>query len=173
MLQRNALGAGGVFRCIDVEKRINRLIRPIGDRNTMPSGDQVGSVSGSRRRSSSRTWLAILVAAVLIAAGFGINKLVNLRAKSDHSNLPPIKVVPLTSAPSIERNPALSPDGKQIAYVFTGDKGDNNFDIYVKLIGLPSLLADLCSRAGHEPGVVTRMAAPSLSCVRCRKTGPH
>ena len=36
MLQCNALGAGRIFRCIDVEKRIDRLIRPVRNRDTVP-----------------------------------------------------------------------------------------------------------------------------------------
>ena len=36
MLQRNALGAGGVFRRIHIEKWINRLIRPVRNRDTVP-----------------------------------------------------------------------------------------------------------------------------------------
>jgi Tol biopolymer transport system component len=39
---------------------------------------------------------------------------------------------PLTSDVGIERNPALSPDGRQIAYVSSGAGG---LDLYVKLIG--------------------------------------
>jgi len=45
----------------------------------------------------------------------------------------PLKVVALTSFSGIERYPALSPDGKQIAFSWNGEKEDN-FDIYVKLV---------------------------------------
>ena len=38
MLRRNALGRGGILRRIDVEKRIDRLGRPIGQRDAMPRG---------------------------------------------------------------------------------------------------------------------------------------
>jgi Tol biopolymer transport system component/DNA-binding winged helix-turn-helix (wHTH) protein len=41
--------------------------------------------------------------------------------------------VPLTSYPGVQLQPALSPDGKQVAFAWDGEKGDN-FDIYVKLI---------------------------------------
>ena len=44
-----------------------------------------------------------------------------------------LKVVPVTSFSGIERYPALSPDGKQIAFSWNGEKEDN-FDIYVKLV---------------------------------------
>jgi len=46
---------------------------------------------------------------------------------------PPPRVVPLTSYPGLEIEPALSPDGKQVAFAWNGEKEDN-FDIYVKLV---------------------------------------
>ncbi|MDA2924270.1 serine/threonine-protein kinase [Acidobacteria bacterium AH-259-L09] len=50
------------------------------------------------------------------------------------SSLPPMKTVPFTSFAGLERFPAFSPDGNQIAFSWNGEAGDN-FDIYVKLIG--------------------------------------
>ena len=44
------------------------------------------------------------------------------------------EVVPLTSYAGIERSPSFSPDGNQVAFSWNGEKQDN-FDIYVKLIG--------------------------------------
>ncbi|MCX6618925.1 MAG: protein kinase [Acidobacteria bacterium] len=46
---------------------------------------------------------------------------------------PPPRVVPLTSYPGLEIQPAMSPDGKQVAFAWNGEKEDN-FDIYVKLV---------------------------------------
>jgi Tol biopolymer transport system component len=42
-------------------------------------------------------------------------------------------MVPLTSYPGRQATPALSPDGKQVAFSWDGEHGDN-FDIYVKLV---------------------------------------
>jgi Tol biopolymer transport system component len=44
------------------------------------------------------------------------------------------RVRPLTAYAGLESLPALSPDGKLVAFVWNGDQG-NNFDIYVKPIG--------------------------------------
>jgi serine/threonine protein kinase len=54
------------------------------------------------------------------------------------SSLPPMKTMRLTSYPGEERDPALSPDGKSIAFSWNGQQQDN-FDIYVKLVdaGVP------------------------------------
>jgi Tol biopolymer transport system component len=42
--------------------------------------------------------------------------------------------LPLTSSPGIERNVAFSPDGKHVAYVWSGENNDN-LEVYVKIIG--------------------------------------
>ena len=53
--------------------------------------------------------------------------------RSGSSNLPPTKVSRLTSFPGIERDAALSPDGKQLAFAWNGEDSEN-FDIYVQLV---------------------------------------
>jgi eukaryotic-like serine/threonine-protein kinase len=52
--------------------------------------------------------------------------------------LPPMQIIRLTTYPGQERDPALSPNGKSIAFSWNGDHQDN-FDIYVKLVdaGVP------------------------------------
>ena len=45
-----------------------------------------------------------------------------------------MRTIPLTSLPGKERYASFSPDGGQIAFVWDGEKGDNE-DIYVKVIG--------------------------------------
>ena len=72
---------------------------------------------------------AALVALALII-GAGLWFIARLIATTP---LPTSKLVPLTSLPGSESQAAFSPDGKQIAFVWNGEK-ENNFDIYVKLL---------------------------------------
>ena len=53
---------------------------------------------------------------------------------------PPARVVPLTAFGGSEREPALSPDGNQVAMSWDGESGNGNFDIYVKMVSGNALL---------------------------------
>ena len=66
--------------------------------------------------------------------------------------LPPMRVVPLTSLNGGELWPTLSPDGEQVAFSWTGEKqatgsGRDTFDIYLKLVGTSDV-----RRLTTEPG---------------------
>jgi Tol biopolymer transport system component len=81
-------------------------------------------------RSKRRKWL-------LVAAGIAIIALAAAGAllyRNMSSREAPLAVTPLTSYPGYELEPALSPDGNQVAFEWEGERRDN-FDIYVKLIG--------------------------------------
>jgi eukaryotic-like serine/threonine-protein kinase len=58
-------------------------------------------------------------------------------------SLPPMRVSRVTSYPGLETEPALSPDGKMVAFVWNGENQDNR-DVYVKLVdeGVPFPLTD-------------------------------
>ena len=75
---------------------------------------------------------AILIAG-LAGVTFGLYKFFG-RARPATTNAI-LKVSPLTSLPGVERSVSFSPDGKQIAFAWTG-KGNDNFDVYVKIIGV-------------------------------------
>jgi len=53
--------------------------------------------------------------------------------------LPPARVVPLTTLTGYEIMPAFSPDGKQVAFAWNGEK-ENNQDVYVKVVGEEGVL---------------------------------
>jgi Tol biopolymer transport system component len=58
-----------------------------------------------------------------------------------------LRVFPLAGNAGLETSPAISPDGKQVAYSWDGNR--KNFDIYVKSIegGTPHRLTD---NAAHD-----------------------
>ncbi|MGH9429900.1 MAG: hypothetical protein ACRD2L_26750, partial [Terriglobia bacterium] len=58
--------------------------------------------------------------------------------------------VPLTTYPGHERSPSFSPDGNQVAFSWNGERQDN-FDIYVKLIGADRPLR-LTTHAAEDSG---------------------
>ncbi len=79
-------------------------------------------------------WSAVLLALVIGAALW-----FQFLRPSFKSEMAPMRVVPLTTLPGRERDPALSPDGNHLAFSWDGETGDN-FDIYVKLIGSETTL---------------------------------
>ena len=55
----------------------------------------------------------------------------------------------------MENQPAFSPDGKQVAFCWNGEKEDN-IDVYVKLIGTDvDASTDDSPRPGHQPSLVS------------------
>jgi len=76
-------------------------------------------------------WMT-LTAAVLAVGGVVAWSLRPRPAPPPTQSMP--RGVPLTSYPGIERDPALAPDGNHVAFAWNGEKQDN-FDIYIKLIG--------------------------------------
>jgi len=112
--------------------------------------------------SRSRTWLwaAAVSLTVLALAGTWL-----LRRPAPG---PPEKLVQVTSYPGSEMYPSFSPDGKQIAFSWNGEKGDN-FDIYVKLVGETNAL-----RLTTDPAAAAYPAwAPDGKRIAFRRADPR
>ena len=77
-------------------------------------------------------WAALLP--VLLVAGFFA-----WRAWRAPESTEPLRAVPLTTLPGVQRYPSFSPDGNHVAFTWTGPKQDNH-DIYVQQIGAGSPL---------------------------------
>jgi Tol biopolymer transport system component len=91
------------------------------------SGALAAAAPLSMKKGRGWLWLA---AAVVAGAG-----LVAWRTVSGPAAIvAPLRPLPLTSYPGNEWAPSFSPDGSQVAFVWNGEKKDND-DIYVKLVG--------------------------------------
>jgi eukaryotic-like serine/threonine-protein kinase len=94
------------------------------------------------RRKTGRV-LGVAVA-ILLLAGSGAAV---WRLTRSQTSVPPLRVVQLTSYPGQARQPAFSPDGRQVAFSWNGEKQDN-YDIYVKFLDVGAPL-----RLTTHPGV--------------------
>ena len=131
----------------DLEKIINRCLRKDPGRRFQHMGDvkveleELKEDSGSSTlagtppavRPARRMWVGAGAALVVVAVAVAVW----LFRGSDIKPAAAPEVVPLTSYAGFERSPSFSPDGNQVAFSWNGEKQDN-FDIYVKLIGSPT-----------------------------------
>jgi serine/threonine protein kinase len=129
----------------DLEKIITRCLRKDPDRRFQHMGDVKVALQELKEESDSGKLTSIAASVTLgpgksrrmwALAGLGVLLILVVavglwffRPKSH----PAPKIVPFTSYPGRQITPAFSPDGKQVAFAWDGEKEDN-FDIYVKLV---------------------------------------
>ena len=90
------------------------------------------SIKPSRRLRKPGALIASLAVATALIAGFAYAwRKMAPGSASDAESLS--RVIPFSSFQGRESSPAFSPDGNQIAFVWSGEQ-DDNLDIYVKLI---------------------------------------
>jgi eukaryotic-like serine/threonine-protein kinase len=81
---------------------------------------------------------------------------------------PPERLVPVTTYPGSEVEPSFSPDGRQIAFSWDGEKGDNP-GIYVKMVGETNALRLTADPANDGYPVW----APDGRRIAFQRLGPH
>ncbi len=118
-------------------RRGYRLLVPVQPAGELRSSEGVSSEDSELRHVTKRKrpvlWAALVGIVSLFVVGLGL-WYKGSRQDTESPSLP-MRIIPVTSYPGEEGDPAISPDGKQIAFCWNGEKQDN-FDIYVKLIGV-------------------------------------
>ena len=93
------------------------------------SGSLIAAPARQQRPGPRLIWAAALLAAFFL--GVGTPWFTRSPGKIPEAALNPL---PLTTYPGFQGFPSFSPDGNQVAFVWSGEKQDNE-DIYVKMIG--------------------------------------
>jgi serine/threonine protein kinase len=117
-------------RCLEKDPKLR--LHAIADANfdleeaRAESRQQLRTAAPSR---ASRSW-AIAATLIVLASAVAAWQVWSTRG----ANLPSPRVMPLTSYPGIEASPTFSHDGRQVAFSWDGEQG-NNEDIYVVMVG--------------------------------------
>jgi eukaryotic-like serine/threonine-protein kinase len=101
--------------------------------------ESIRKPGGTGLHSNMRIWAAVAIV-VLAVVGLWIwmrKPLTNPARRT--ADVRQVRIIPFTSYEGSEIEPAFSPDGKQIAFTWTGEDGLNS-DIYTKAIGSEKLL---------------------------------
>jgi len=107
---------------------------------------EVAAASVKKGRSAA-VWTTVVALSLVAAAWLWLS----LSAKEPQDG--PLTAIPLTSYPGWEESPSFSPDGNQVAFAWAKAGRDQEFDIYVKQIGV------------EEPFPLTDHPAPEVNPV--------
>ena len=123
------------------------LVHPEPVDQAPPPPGLAPTTSGSR---ASRRWK--LIGAVFLGALIAAAVIQWSARRAAHAG-PPMRIRPLTSLPGNQRDPAISPDGTRVAFVWNGGSGDA-YSLYVQLVDSETPL-----RLTKEPGAEDRVPA--------------
>ena len=145
-----------VFQDSAAAPRVIETIRKSGYRLLLepePAVAVSSAAQASRRIARPRSVRTRGVAAAAVLAAAVIAALLVWSAKRPSLSRPPMRIRPLTSLPGNQRDPAISPDGTRVAFVWNGGSGEA-YSLYVQLVDSESPL-----RLTREPGVEDRVPA--------------
>ncbi len=121
-----------VMRCLrkDAERRPQHMVdvKLALEELKEDSESAQGRATASTRSPRRLLWIAAaagMLAIVVVAWVF--------LSRSASEKRPAVRIFPFTTFAGVEQNPAISRDGRQVAFSWNGEKEDN-FDIYVKLV---------------------------------------
>jgi len=115
-----------------VEQIVTRCLRKDPNERFQKMGEvetALGRELDAIRQRAQKRRARRISAAVAIAAAVSIGAVVWFWPRKPHR--PPTTVIPVTTYAGIEVEPAISPDGKQVAFIWNGENQDQ-YDLYVK-----------------------------------------
>jgi DNA-binding winged helix-turn-helix (wHTH) protein len=122
--------------------------------NEPSADDQPTPAAGGERKGAMRGIFAVLLLAVLLLAAFLIYRAIGGGRVFGHAAHPAGKtasnarVVPLTTVAGNVWDPAFSPDGRQIAFIWDGENPAKG-DLYVQLVGADGPLRLTHTQSGY------------------------
>lgn len=128
-----------ILRCLrkDPKRRFQSMVEVKIALEDMRAGWLDGSVSAISRRHiavKKRRWVGVTMAALVLGCAAAGLWLLNRKPDSSGRGAGPLEITRLTTEGGLNLDPAISSDGKLLAYASDYD-GDGNLDIWVKQIG--------------------------------------